>query len=146
MMSLNGAAAVAGIGETAYERRSAQSAEELQFASALAAIGDAGLVPADIDGVIPIGITGAPAEEFVTNLGLPDLRFSALIPHGGASGIGALQCAAAVIAAGICRTVLVAAGRNVSSGWSPSSSGQRALSPRPSSMRRWRGSTCCATG
>lgn len=116
MMSLNGAAAVAGIGETAYERRSAQSAEELQFASALAAIGDAGLVPADIDGVIPIGITGAPAEEFVTNLGLPDLRFSALIPHGGASGIGALQCAAAVIAAGICRTVLVAAGRNVSSG------------------------------
>jgi len=52
----------------------------------------------------------------VMNLGIRDLRFSALIPHGGASGVGALQCAAAAIAAGICTTVLVPFGRNVSSG------------------------------
>jgi acetyl-CoA acetyltransferase len=115
-MSLNGAAAIAGIGETTYQRRSSRPADELQFEASLAAIEDAGLSPANIDGVIPVGITGAPAEEYVTNLGLTDLRFSALIPHGGASGIGALQCAAAAIAAGICTTVLVPAGRNVTSG------------------------------
>jgi acetyl-CoA acetyltransferase len=115
-MSLKGAAAVVGIGETAHTRRSPRTAEELQFEASLAAIADAGLVPSDIDGVIPVGITGAPAEEYVTNFGIRDLRFSALIPHGGASGVGALQCAAAAIAAGICTTVLVPFGRNVSAG------------------------------
>jgi len=115
-MSLRHKAAVAGIGETRYERASTKSALHLQFEASLAAIADAGLDPKDIDGIIPIGITGAPAEEYVANFGLPDLRFSAVIPHGGASGIGALQCAAAAIAAGLCSAVLVPAGRNVSSG------------------------------
>jgi acetyl-CoA acetyltransferase len=113
---LHRAAAIAGIGETRYERASAKSAARLQFEASLSAIADAGLEPGDIDGVIPIGITGAPAEDYIANLGIGDLRFSALIPHGGASGIGALQCAAAAIAAGICTAVLVPSGRNVSSG------------------------------
>ncbi len=115
-MTLNGAAAIVGIGETAYTRRSPRTALELQFEASLAAIADAGLTPRDIDGVIPVGITGAPAEEYITNFGLTDLRFSAVIPHGGASGIGALQAAAAAVATGIATTVLVPSGRNVSSG------------------------------
>ena len=73
------------------------TAFELQIEASLAAIRDAGLDPKDIDGIIPIGITGAPAEAFVTNFGIPDLRFSALTPLGGASGIAAVQCAIAAI-------------------------------------------------
>jgi acetyl-CoA acetyltransferase len=115
-MSLSGRGAIVGIGETAYTRASPKTALELQFEASLRAIDDAGLSPKDIDGVIPIGITGAPAEEYVTNFGIKDLRFSALVPHGGASGIGAIQCAVAAIAAGVCTTVLVPSGRNVSSG------------------------------
>jgi acetyl-CoA acetyltransferase len=115
-MSLSGRGAIVGIGETAYTRASPKTALELQFEASLRAIEDAGLTPKDIDGVIPIGITGAPAEEYVNNFGIKDLRFSALIPHGGASGIGAIQCAVAAIATGICTTVLVPSGRNVSSG------------------------------
>lgn len=114
--TLSRAAAICGVGETTYERGSSKSSARLQFEAALAAIEDAGLAPTDIDGVIPIGITGAPAEDYIANLGIPDLRFSALIPHGGASGVGALQCAAAAIASGLCTTVLVPSGRNVSSG------------------------------
>lgn len=115
-MSLRQAASVAGVGETTYTRRSPRSSLELQLEASLVALADAGLGPKDVDGVIPVGITGATAEEYVTNFGIDDLRFSAVIPHGGASAIGALQCAAAAIAAGVCTTVLVAAGRNVSSG------------------------------
>jgi acetyl-CoA acetyltransferase len=115
-MSLSGRGAIVGIGETAYTRASPRTALELQFEASLRAIDDAGLTPKDIDGVIPIGITGAPAEEYVNNFGIKDLRFSALVPHGGASGIGAIQCAIAAIAAGVCTTVLVPSGRNVSSG------------------------------
>lgn len=115
-MTLHGAVSIVGVGETEYTRRSARSSLELQLAASLDAIEDAGLTPKDIDGVIPIGITGATSEEYVANFGIADLRFSAVIPHGGASAIGALQCAAAAIATGVCTTVLIPSGRNVSSG------------------------------
>jgi acetyl-CoA acetyltransferase len=111
-MSLREKAAITGVGETAYVRGSGKSAFQLQVEASLTAIADAGLTPKDIDGVIPIGITGAPAEEFVTSFGIEDLRFSALTPLGGASSIAAVQCAAAAIAAGLCNHVLIAAGRN----------------------------------
>ena len=115
-MTLRGAAAVAGVGETAHTRGSARSALELQLEASLLAVSDAGLTPKDIDGVVPIGITGGSTEDFITNFGIEDLRFSATVPHGGASGIGALQAAAAMVRAGVCRHVLVAFGRNVTSG------------------------------
>ena len=111
-MTLREKAAITGVGETAYVRGSGKSAFQLQIEASLTAIADAGLTPKDIDGIIPIGITGAPAEEFVTNFGIDDLRFSALTPMGGASSIAAVQCAAAAIAAGLCNHVLIAAGRN----------------------------------
>lgn len=115
-MTLHRKAAVAGVAETTYSKASDKTALRLQLEASLAAIADAGLQPSDIDGVIPIGITGAPAEEYITNFGIPDLRFSAIVPHGGASPVGALQAAAAAIATGIATTVLVTAGRNVSRG------------------------------
>ena len=75
------------------------------------AIEDAGLKPVDIDGVIPYA-GGVVAEDFATNLGLPDLRFSAVTPLGGASCVAAVQCAVMAIAAGVCNHVLIPVGRN----------------------------------
>ncbi|MGG5810858.1 thiolase family protein [Falsiroseomonas sp. CW058] len=115
-MSLRDRVAVTGIGETQYQRGAARSSTALQLEAALGAIADAGLAPRQIDGIIPIGITGAPAEELATNLGIGELRYSALTPMGGASSIAAIQTAAAAISAGLCEHVLIAAGRNVSSG------------------------------
>lgn len=110
-MSLREKGAITGVGETAYSRESGRSVLALQLEASLRAIRDAGLEPADIDGVIPYA-SGVVAEDFVTNLGLPDLRFSATTPLGGASCVAAVQCAIAAIAAGICRHVLVPVGRN----------------------------------
>ena len=112
-MTLRDKACVTGVGETTYMRGSSQSAFELQIEASLKAISDAGLDPKQIDGVIPIGIVSATAEDFIDNFGIPDLRFSALVPHGGASPVMALQCAAAAVAAGVCNHVLIAFGRNV---------------------------------
>ena len=112
-MTLRDKACVTGVGETTYLRGSSQSAFELQIEASLKAIADAGLDPKQIDGVIPIGIVSATAEDFIDNFGIPDLRFSALVPHGGASPVMALQCAAAAVAAGVCNHVLIAFGRNV---------------------------------
>ncbi len=112
-MTLRDKACVTGIGETAYVRGSTRTAFELQMEASLAAIRDAGLDPQQIDGVIPIGIVSGTAEDFIDNFGLPDLRFSAVVPHGGASPTMALQAAAAAVASGVCRHVLIAFGRNV---------------------------------
>jgi len=112
-MSLSDKACVTGIGETVYMRGSTKTAFELQIESSLKAIADAGLTPKDIDGVIPIGLVSGTADDFIDNFGLPDLRFSALIPHGGASPTMALQAAASAIAAGVCKHVLITFGRSI---------------------------------
>lgn len=108
--TLNGVAAVTGVGETAYSRGSDKSAIGLMCEASLKAIADAGIRPGDIDGIIPYAV-GPVAEELMTNLALEDIRFSGQTPMGGASAVAALQCAAAVISAGICDHVLLALGR-----------------------------------
>lgn len=99
--------AITGIGETEYVRSSKRSLVSLQMESCLEAIADAGLVPSDIDGIIAKAGSGLTAEDVITNLGLEDLKFSGTTPLGGASGNAAIQCATAVIAAGICHHVLI---------------------------------------
>lgn len=113
-MQLRDKACVTGIGETLYCKRAEKGVVGLQLEASLAAIRDAGLEPKDIDGVIPIGLVTAIAEDFIDNFGIPDLRFSALIPHGGASPAMALQAATLAVAGGVCNHVLIAFGRNVS--------------------------------
>ena len=117
-MTLKDKALVSGIGETRYVRApgSGKTPIALQMEAALAAIADAGLTPKDIDGIIPFAIGPLVAEDFVTNFGITDLSFSALTPLGGASAVASLQCAAAAIAAGVCRHVLLSLGRNGYSG------------------------------
>ena len=113
-MDLKERGAITGIGETAYSRNSGKSVVALQMEASLAAIADAGLAPTDIDGIIAYAPSGVVAEDFVTNFGIPDLRFSATTPMGGASAVAAVQCALAVLAAGVCRHVLIPLGRNAS--------------------------------
>lgn len=110
-MSLRERGAITGVGETAYSRQSGRSVLSLQLEASLKAIEDAGLNPSDIDGVIPY-VGGVVSEDFITNLGLPDLRFSAVTPLGGASCVAAVQCAVAAIAVGICNHILIPVGRN----------------------------------
>ncbi|MEX2481695.1 MAG: thiolase family protein [Gammaproteobacteria bacterium] len=111
MTTLTDRAAVTGVGETAYTRETERSQLALTLEASLAAIADAGLDPKDIDGVIPYGAGGVVAEDFITNFGLPDLRYSALTPMGGASPVAALQSAAMAVATGVANHVLIALGR-----------------------------------
>jgi acetyl-CoA acetyltransferase len=114
-MSLHEAGAITGVGETKYLRGTDRTALSFQLEASLNAIRDAGLKPTDIDGLIPYG-HGAVAEDFITNFGIQDLRFSAATPMGGASAVASIQCALAVIQAGICKHVLLSLGRTGYSG------------------------------
>src|SRR5438093_7353747 len=111
-MSLKAKGAITGVGETVYSRNSGRSVVALQMEASLAAVADAGLNPKDIDGIIAYAASGVVAEDFITNFGIPDLRFSATTPMGGASCVAAVQCAVAAISAGLCRHVLIPLGRN----------------------------------
>ncbi len=114
-MSLRETGAITGVGETKYMRGTDRTPLSLQLEASLNAIRDAGLKPTDIDGLIPYG-HGAVAEDFITNFGIADLRFSATTPMGGASAVASIQCALAVIDAGICKHVLISLGRTGYSG------------------------------
>ena len=116
MISLKDKCAVTGVGETAYSKNSGKSVVALQMEASLKAIADAGLKPTDIDGVIPYGNLDVVAEEFITNLGIQDLRFSATTPLGGASCVAAIQAAVSALVTGVANHVLIPIGRNGSSG------------------------------
>jgi 3-oxoacyl-[acyl-carrier-protein] synthase III len=109
-------AAVTGVGETEYTKGSGMSILALQLQASLRAIEDAGLSPKDIDGVIPYATTGTVAEDFITNFGIDDLRYSATTPMGGASCVASLQSAAMAVSTGVANHVLCVVGRNGYSG------------------------------
>src|SRR3546814_5679052 len=75
------------------------------------AILDAGLTPADVDGIIPPpGFM--PTEEIAANLGIPDVAYHVSVLMGGASPTASLQTAAMAVTNGLADTVLVTLGRN----------------------------------
>ncbi|HZE49025.1 MAG TPA: hypothetical protein VE074_05640 [Jatrophihabitantaceae bacterium] len=115
-MQLTDQCAIAGVGNTAYTRGTERSTLDLHLEAARRALDDAGLRPADVDGVMPSASAGRCAEDFIANLGLRDLAFSSTVHMGGASTIASIQSACLAISAGVASCVLVPAGRRGFSG------------------------------
>lgn len=110
---LHRSAALTGVAEIGYQRGVSEfSTLSLQLQAGLAAVRDAGIAPHEVDGVIAMSSGAALAEDFVQAFGIRDLRFSAMVPMGGASSVASLQLAAAMVHAGVCRHVLVPMGRD----------------------------------
>lgn len=108
---LSGRAAIVGIGETDYVRGSDRSILQMVLAASMDAIRDAGLTPADIDGIIPP--PGFVAwDEIAAHLGITDVRYTAAAQMGGASPTAALVTAAMAVASGAATAVLVPIGWN----------------------------------
>ncbi|MFI5269450.1 MAG: acetyl-CoA acetyltransferase, partial [Chloroflexota bacterium] len=102
-------AAITGIGCTAFSRDSGTSVVNLAAEASLKAISDAGLQPADIDGVITFRFfddTASPVELCQT-LGIPRCNFQSYDGLGGGWNCAAMLLAAMTIHAGVCRNVLV---------------------------------------
>ena len=105
MSGLKDKAAIVGIGETEYSRDAGVSVLSLTLQAAVRAIEDSGLSIKDIDGLIP-GFTGPQVDDFISNLGLRDLRYATAIQMGGASATASLQSAAMAVSSGIANAVL----------------------------------------
>lgn len=110
-------ACIVGIAETAVCRKPGSGLSEtaLQLKAALAAIADAGLEPAQIDGILPFPNLGK-AEIFAASLGCDNLRLAATVHMGGAAPVASLRMAALAVASGAADHVLVPGGWNGFSG------------------------------
>lgn len=109
--------AIVGIGRTAFSRNSGRTTRAMAVAACREAIEDAGLTPADIDGLstfmvydseLPINVGWA--------LGIQDLTWVNAMLGGGNLAADQIATAAAAIEAGLCKAVLVYRSLNGRSG------------------------------
>ena len=111
---LSGKAAIAGVGLSRFGRVPGTSAMGFALEASAAAIADAGIPKAEIDGVLVLmpaqmGEQHGWASRVAVHLGLAP-AFCSTMDMGGASAIGMMQTAAALVHAGFCKAVLCAFG------------------------------------
>jgi acetyl-CoA acetyltransferase len=102
---------VVGVGDTSYSARSGRQPRAMAAEAILAALSSAAIAPQEVDGLIPIG-SDVSAQSVASLLRLRDVRFCAMAPAGGAAAVASLQLAAAAIACGIARVLIVYVARN----------------------------------
>src|SRR5947199_1464045 len=91
--------AVAGVGSTPYYRRGEslpQLPMELAAKALLAACADAGVLIDDVDGLALYSM-GFDTSLFAQWLGLPEIRFTAMLTGGGGGAAGSVGLAAAAV-------------------------------------------------
>src|SRR2546423_2433771 len=86
METLKDKAAIVGIGHTEYSKDSGRSEISLAVEAIRNAVADAGLKPADIDGIAKYSMDNNDPIDIAANLGIPALRFFAEAPYGGGGG------------------------------------------------------------
>jgi 17-hydroxy-3-oxo-4-pregnene-20-carboxyl-CoA lyase len=110
------AAAIAGIGATEFSKDSGRSELRLAAEATLAALADAGLRPADVDGLVTFTMDSTAEIALARELGIGDLRFFGHVGYGGGAACGCVLQAALAVAAGIADVVVCYRALNERSG------------------------------
>jgi len=108
--------AIAGVGETDYSANSGRSELRLAAEASLAAIRDAGLTPADIDGMVTFTMDFNDELDLQRSLGIPGLNWTSRTPFGGNGANATIQLAAAAVSSGAAQAVLIYRAFNERSG------------------------------
>ncbi|GAT06906.1 lipid-transfer protein [Mycolicibacterium novocastrense] len=108
--------AIVGIGTTDFNRKSGRTELALAAQACTAAIADAGLTPADVDGIVRCEQDTVRHNDVADILGLPSLTYWGSTGTGGSAPAGMVAQACAAIAAGLARSVLVFRSLNGRSG------------------------------
>ena len=99
-------AAIAGIGATEFSKDSGRSELRLAVEATVAALDDAGIDPAQVDGMVTFTMDGNPEIEIARNLGIGELSFFSRIHHGGGAACATVQQAAMAVATGVADVVV----------------------------------------
>ena len=100
-------AAIAGIGQTEFSKKSGRSELTLAAECSKAALDDAGIHPSEVDGMITFTLDGSDEIHLARCLGVKDLAYTTRIPGGGAAAVATIYQAMALVNAGLCNTVLI---------------------------------------
>ncbi|WP_055479841.1 lipid-transfer protein [Sphaerimonospora mesophila] len=109
-------AAIVGIGQTEFSKKSGRSELRLAVEAVKAAIADAGLDPADIDGMTTFSHDTNPEIDVARALGIPELKFMSRIHYGGGAACAVVQQAAMAVLTGVAKYVVVYRAFNERSG------------------------------
>jgi acetyl-CoA acetyltransferase len=104
--ALGGRAAIAGIGATEFSKESGRSELRLAVEACLGAIHDAGLRPADVDGLVTFTQDANTEIAVARELGIEDLSFFSRVDYGGGAACGTVAHAAMAVATGRARAVV----------------------------------------
>lgn len=116
MTTLSNSAAIVGIGATEFSKESGRSELQLSVEATRAALADAGLTPADVDGLTTFTMDTSSEIALARELGLGDLRFFSRINYGGGAACATIQQAAMAVATGVADVVVAYRGFNERSG------------------------------
>ena len=105
--SLGGAAAIVGVGSTEFSHLAGRTELQLACEAIDAALLDAGLTPADVDGIVSYTVDPVEETELVRSVGFQEIGFSSRVPYGGGGSMGVLLHAAAAVASGAAEVVVV---------------------------------------
>jgi acetyl-CoA acetyltransferase len=104
--TLRDRAAIVGIGATEFSKHSGRSELRLAAECVLAALRDAGLEPADVNGFVSFTLDGTDEIELARTLGVPELTLFSRVPHGGGAACGVVHQAAMAVASGVADVVV----------------------------------------
>ncbi|HSZ41695.1 MAG TPA: lipid-transfer protein [Trebonia sp.] len=109
-------AAIAGIGATEFSKNSGRSELRLAAEAVASALADAGLAPADVDGLVTFTMDSNAEIAVARELGVGELRFFSQVGYGGGAACGTVHHAALAIAAGAADVVVCYRALNERSG------------------------------
>lgn len=98
--------AIAGIGATEFSKDSGRSELRLAVEAVAAALDDAGLSPAEVDGMVTFSADTNPEIEVARSLGIGELTFFSRIHYGGGAACATIQQAAMAVASGVASVVV----------------------------------------
>ncbi|KOS57490.1 lipid-transfer protein [Rhodococcus rhodochrous] len=116
MSELSRRAAVVGIGATDFSKDSGRSELRLAAEAVRAALADAGLRPADVDGLTSFTMDTNTEIAVARAVGIPSLKFFSRVHYGGGAACATVQQAAMAVATGVAEVVVVYRAFNERSG------------------------------
>ncbi|MGA4849922.1 lipid-transfer protein [Streptomyces sp. G5(2025)] len=103
---LGGKAAIVGIGATEFSKESGRSELKLAVEAVRAALDDAGLSPADVDGMVTFTMDTNPEITVAQAAGIGELSFFSRVHYGGGAACATIQQAALAVASGVAEAVV----------------------------------------
>ncbi len=116
MSGLSGRAAIAGIGQTEFSKASGRTELQLACEAVKAALDDAGLTPADVDGLVTFTLDSSEEMEVGRSLGIDEVTMFSRIPYGGGAAAATVLHAAMAVATGVAEVVVIYRAFNERSG------------------------------